>query len=66
MKDKKKYITALEELSKIIGRAGENLLYASSPKITKLGLFIYDSKGEIKAFDRTTVNPLGIIINKKL
>ncbi len=65
MNKKTKYIKALDELSKIIGWSDSSISINKPLKISKLGLFIYDSKGEIKSFDRTMVN-LGVIINRKL
>ncbi|HRP02267.1 MAG TPA: hypothetical protein PLE30_06415 [Candidatus Kapabacteria bacterium] len=32
----------------------------------KLGLFLYDFRAEVVAFDRSSINPIGAIINKRM
>ncbi len=71
MKNQNQYIKAVYEIWKIKNpQLPENIYYnqivKNDNKGLKLGLFIYDSKAEIRTFDRCSVNPLGIIINQQL
>ncbi len=71
MNNKQAYLQAIDELWMIKNiniPTHKPLIGTNNPKIkiSKLGIFIYDNKAEVKIFDRTSVNPLGVIINKKM
>lgn len=71
MVDRQKYIKAIYEIWKF---KNPNLssynfydqIVKNDNKVKKLGLFVYDYRAEIKPFDRSSVNPLGAIVNKTL
>jgi len=71
MEVQKKYIKAVYEIWKfknpnLPGNDYYSQIVPNEKKAKKLGLFVYDFRAEVKPFDRSSVNPLGAIVNKRL
>lgn len=71
MNERQKYIKAIHEIWKfknpeLPNDNFYNQVIKNNSKVKKLGLFVYDYRAEVKPFDRSSVNPLGAIVNKRL
>lgn len=71
MIERQKYIKAIYEIWKfknpeLPSTNFYNQVIKNESKVKKLGLFVYDYRAEVKPFDRSSINPLGAIVNKML